>query len=889
MTQATALALSAGAALAEAEDLRWLPESSLPLDWNGPVDRPFARFREEDTDRPIIELLEHVVRRQPDRMAVADGEATLTYAELWRGLSGLAEAIAAKTMPGDLVGILLPTCTHTPIAMLACLAAGRPFAVMDSSYPREWLETVLQDSRPALVIDRESGFDGGASGTIVMHLDSGMPAPSGNWGPAELAVDQPACVLFTSGSTGKPKGIVNSQRNLLQRVMQSINAGHINAEDRLLTLASPCTIVGVRDIITALLAGASIRLIDPQRVGAREMLNVIRQEAVTILFAFPALLRSVAASSTGPAGNTLRLVRVGGDTMLWSDLDLIRDRLGPGAHVQLIYAATEAPMMQWFINEAFRGADDRIPIGYPLPGNPLAVMDEDGQAARPGEFGELVVGSAYVALGRWTNGQCITEESERAGASGIRHFHTGDLVRQRPDGLLERVGRMDRQVKIRGRRVDLDGVESMLRCHRFVRDVGAVARMSGVAGEAMLVAHVSPRHGAPSGLIDELRETMRSAPPAMRPARFYLAPEIPRLPNSKLDARALQELDSVRAVEECAAAGVDKGPAGRDAIAQTVAQAWLDILKTAVADPEDDFFDAGGDSLKAIDFTLAVEQALGRELPVTLINEASTFERFCSALRDDGATKYTPLVLLKAGDGLPPVFLIHGVGGNVTELLAMARLMAYSGPVIGIQARGLVGDEPPHASVEAMASDYLREMRLRQPTGPYYLAGYSFGGLVAFEIARQLETSGEEVGFLGLFDTMMSPVRWPLSAWLSIAWRRMGRFITNAGSSSRLDHSPKPGARKFATTRVLKVTSSALLASAKYRLGVYRGQVTLFSPEEREPGLPTLESIWRRHAGAVTIVETQGTHATMLSGPNAGAIADRLTRCLKASQISGAP
>src|SRR5262249_39016513 len=134
-------------------------------------------------------------------------------------------------------------------------------------------------------------------------------APRASWRPAESGVDQPACVVFTSGSTGRPKGIVNSQRNLLQRVGQSINAAHINADDRFLTLASLCTIVGVRDILTALLAGASIHLLDLQRVGAREILDTIRAEAITILFAFPALLRSVIAHARERAGDDLRLAR----------------------------------------------------------------------------------------------------------------------------------------------------------------------------------------------------------------------------------------------------------------------------------------------------------------------------------------------------------------------------------------------------------------------------------------------------------------------------------------------------------------------------------------------------------------------------------------------------
>ena len=354
-----------------------------------------------------------------------------------------------------------------------------------------------------------------------------------------MGVDEPACVLFTSGSTGRPKSIVNSQRNLLQRVAQSINAAHINTTDRFLTLASPCTIVGVRDVMTALLAGASIHLLDPLGVGAREILDVIRTEAATILFAFPALLRSIVPARGERAGASLRLVRVGGDTTLWSDIETLRAWLAPEAAIQLIYAATEAPMLQWFVDDRCKRDEARIPIGYPLPGNRLALVDAEGRGTSPGEVGELIVASPYVSLGSWVGGRFSDESVERGGGRRWRIFRTGDLGRQRSDGLLERVGRKDRQVKIHGSRVDLDGIEAMLRGHPFVRDVATVARPSDSDATMMLVAYVSARDGASDGLIDELKALMRSAPPPMRPARFYLVPSIPRLPNSKLDIRAL--------------------------------------------------------------------------------------------------------------------------------------------------------------------------------------------------------------------------------------------------------------------------------------------------------------------------------------------------------------
>lgn len=895
--------------------MTWLNQDLRPLDWNGPTNRIFTAFRDEDLDRPIIAHFELAARRYLDRTAVSDSDTSLSFAQLWAGLSGLAENIEAETKPHDLIGIALPACSMFSLAMLACLAAGRPFVAIDPHYPGDWLRRVLEDARPALIIGPEAihtqVLTGGPTARVIHLTHLPRPARKG-WRPAQLGLDQPACVLFTSGSTGRPKGIVNSQRGLLQRVAQSINAAHINAEDRFLTLSSLSTIVGVRDTITALLAGASVHFLDPHRTGAREILNIVRLEAITVLFGFPALLRSVIACAREPAGDALRLVRVGGDTTLWSDIDLLRSWLPPGAAIQSIYAATEAPMMQWLVDASCRTDNPRIPIGYPLPGNRLALIDDYGRNTPPGEVGELIVASPYVSLGLWLDGRWAPGSMESGiagnGAAPCRLFRTGDLARQRPDGLLELIGRKDRQVKIRGTRVDLDGVEAALRKHPLVRDAGVLVRTSTADQGVMLVAYVSTCDKAPAGVLDELKELMRSAPPAMRPARLYLARYIPRLPSSKLDVRSLKALDEVTVQNERGnvAATAQTGSAESDRIGRTVAQIWQEVLQTPIRSPEDDFFEAGGDSLKAITFVMELEYALDLELSLTIIGEAPTFARLCQVLRERRATGYTPLVPLKAGAGLPPVFLIHDVGGSVAGLFPMARRMTYPGAVIGIQARGLAGQEPPHATVEAMAAEYLREVKMWQPDGPYHLCGYSFGGLVAFEMARRLRQSGDKVGLVGLFDTRMSPRRWPLHTWLSMVRERMVQFAAAARAApihawpaavwntarraaerlrsyatpQEFDGKPLPGFLAYAPRRVLQVGASALIASARYRPGFYPGELTLFTAMGQEPGLPSLQAIWSKHARSLSIVETAGTHSTMLSASNAESAASLLTRLL---------
>jgi non-ribosomal peptide synthetase component F/thioesterase domain-containing protein/acyl carrier protein len=878
----------------------WLADDPRPLDWNGPVDRPFTPVRDEDLQRPVIEHFERIARRRRGRIAVSDANTALTFGELWDAASGLAETLGAETRPGDLIGILLPACPMFPVAMLACLASGRPFVALDPHNPPDWLDHALQDTRPALIITLEERFRSvehrveARMPTLRVIRLTGLPRPAHRgWRPATMGMDEPACVLFTSGSTGRPKSIVNSQRNLLQRVAQSINAAHINTADRLLTLASPSTIVGVRDVLTALLAGASFHLLDPQGIGAREILTVIRAEASTILFAFPALLRSIVAARDGHAVASLRLVRVGGDTTVWSDIEALRSWLRPGAAIQLVYAATEAPMMQWFVDDTCRREDARIPIGYPLPGNRLSLIDGDGGATPPGEVGELVVASSYVSLGRWIAGGLADESVETSGEYGCRLFRSGDLARQRPDGLLERVGRKDRQVKIRGSRVDLDGVEAMLRGHPFVRDVAAMAR-PGPGGTLTLVAYVRARDGASSGLIDELKELMRAAPLPMLPARFYLEPSIPRLPSSKLDIRALSALDEAHvhrergeSIDEAALTAI----AGDDHVSQTVARIWRDVLRVPVRSPEDDFFDNGGDSLTAVTFVLELERALRLEISLALINEVPRFVQLCRALKERRVAGSTPLITLKEGDGLPPIFFIHGVGGNLVEILPTARRVTYPGAVIGVRARGVVRGETPHLTIESMAADYLTEIKKRQPNGPYYLCGYSSGGLAAFEIARRLSESGDEIGLVGLFDTTMSPVRWPLRTWLAISAGQMARLTAALrGASIRtwplvlrksVEHLRAWRLSIRAAPSIgIRVAASALVASARYRPGFYRGKLTLFSPAGRVRGLPALESVWRTHARTVVVVETPGTHLTMLSPRHAETTAACVMRCM---------
>jgi amino acid adenylation domain-containing protein len=874
-----------------AAPLRWLGSSTLPLDWNGPVDREFAPFAARDLETPIFTLFERAARRFADNLAVADSRTHLSYGEMLARVHALAARIMAGTAPGELIGILLPACAEFPVAMLACLAAGRPFVPLDLHYPRAWLLDVMEDACMSAVI----GYFGDADCAAlvppaVKKIELANIGSGADFEPMPLAPDDPAIVIYTSGSTGRPKGIVNSQRNLLRRVEQYVDAAHLNAQDRFMPFSSACTIAGLRERFSALLTGASLHQLDVQRMGVRQILAGLRAANITIVYAVPALLRSLMGEE--PAPQSLRVVRVGGDAVLWSDVEALRKWLPETCLIELGYSSTEAPIMQWFVPRDFAGEGARVPIGYALEGNTLAILDEDG---RPAEEGELVVRSPYVALGRWIDGRCVTDrfEPDPQDAS-CRILHTGDLVRLRQDGLIDIIGRKDRQVKIRGFRVEPGEIEAVLRRRACVLDAAVLPRKTGA--NTILAAYVVGR-GEDCGE-QSLRAYMKEAlPPHLQPQRLYLCDSIPRLPSAKLDMKALAARDAeMQAREDETATGSRQ--AGASLIEDNVAAVWCALLKRLAIDRNADFFDLGGDSLLTLELMLRLEEAFGVELPVTMIYDCPTIATLARAIETEAAPEFSPLVpIKKAGEGAP-LFIVHGVGGNVMELFGFGRRLNC--PVYGLQAKGLDGRAEPNRSIADMADYYLAAIRSVAPHGPYRLAGYSSGGLIALEMAERLRAQGEDVSLLALLDTQTHASQWPFSVWLAKLGERARHHISALARLSRndmLEYALKAlaGFYRLAARRKGRLSAPAshgippalqsvydatLAAVAAYRPRYYDGAITLLRSEFGDPAMADPARIWKSRARALHIYNVPGDHRTMIRGANSETLAEILNSCL---------
>ena len=441
------------------------------LDANGPVGVPFDELPPEWVDVPIVETFRAVALRNPDRPAVQDGDNTLSYRDVLAAVGRLAAAIAAVPRRSGAVGILLPNSIDQPVAALAILAAGRSVVPFEPHYPAARTGALIADAALDAMVVADPSSDALPPGLARVDVAVAWRGAAPDLPPADGTVPPPAIVLHTSGSTGKPKAIIVSQPSLLLRVMQHVNASHVGPTDRVCPLSSPCTISGVREQLAALLTGATLHVVDPHRSRLDDIRQSIVGGRVSIIYGVPALVRAIVSASDRVADfASLRVVRLGGDTVLWRDVELLRAALPATCHLQIGFSSTESPGTQWFVPPGMSPEAGSVPLGYALPGLTLDVLADDGRPARPNEVGELVIHSRHVALGLWENGVHVPGPfRQRPGFPDQRTYATGDLVRLRPDGLFAHAGRKDRQIKIRGQRVDASEVEAALRAVPGVR------------------------------------------------------------------------------------------------------------------------------------------------------------------------------------------------------------------------------------------------------------------------------------------------------------------------------------------------------------------------------------------------------------------------------------
>ncbi|POX59316.1 non-ribosomal peptide synthetase [Streptomyces sp. Ru62] len=742
------------------------------------------------TGTPVTTLTELVARQAaatPDAVALVHrdpaGRIVQTgYGELWDAAGRLARLLTARGIGrGDLVALCLERGPATVTALLGIARSGAAYLPLDPAYPADRIRDMLTDAGARLLLTQESltahcapaadqGTRAGGSVAEVVVLDA--PAtqealaalPGGGPDVPAPRPDDLLYVIYTSGSTGRPKGVAVSHR-AAARLVHGLPELRFTDDDTFLYFAPVAFDASTFEIWAPLVHGARLAVCPPGPADPEALGTFLRQAGVTVAFLTTQFVNAVA--DTRPrALAPLRALLTGGEAHSRDHLDRLRAAL-PDTAVYNVYGPTETTTFATLQDTADAvDAPAGVPIGLPIADTGAYVLDEALRPVPRGVVGELYLAGPGLARG-YLGRPALTAGRFVAcpyGEPGARMYRTGDLVRWDARGRIDYVGRADHQVKIRGFRIEPGEIERRLTAHPAVARAAVLAPADPL-GRRQLVAYVVPAPGGPAPEPDDLRRHLaRTLPDYMVPGAYVPLPELPMTVNGKLDAAALPP-----APARPAGSGAVRPP--RTDAERRLCAAVTEVLGVP-AGPDDSFFALGGDSLKAIRL---VNTATGAGLRITLASvfEHRTLEALAAsavggggtadphrapgtataAMTDHGTVDLLgPLLPIRSAGTLPPLFCVHGGLGFGIPFAALAEHIHPERPVHALQARGLGDDGPLPASIGEVAADYVARIRAVQPHGPYHLLGWSYGGIVAHEIAVLLHASGEEVAHLANLD-----------------------------------------------------------------------------------------------------------------------------------------
>ncbi len=723
----------------------------------------------------------------------------------------------------------------------------------------------------------------------VLYLEADWKVLSGQSRENLPLVTRPenlAYIIYTSGSTGKPRGVLLMHRGLVNHGVASIDLYGIERSDRVLQFSSISFDIAVEEVFPTWFAGATVVLrSDQMSLAATDFLSWIKQQRITVLdlpTAYWHELVHEVSESHEQLPERLRLVIVGGEKASASAYASWLKAGGSRVRWVNTYGPTEASVIvSAYEPDPAQPFPDNLPIGRPIANVRLYVLDSELQPVAVGEPGELHIGGPGVARGylnhpELTEAKFIADPFSQDGDA--RLYKTGDMVRYLPDGNIEFQGRIDFQVKIRGFRIELGEIEAVLEKHPGVAQAVVTARE--LNGEKRLAGYIVALPNA--GTAVELRRHLKGLlPEYMVPADFVFLKSFPLTPNGKVDRRALPEPEPSEPGE------VEGYVAARDEFESRMVSLWEQVLGKRPIGVRDNFFELGGHSLLAVRLTSRIEKQFGKKLTITALIQAPTVESLVSLLREENSS-WSSLVPLQTGGSKPIFFFVHGLGGTVMRFHELARHMVPDQPFFCFQAQGMDGKLPCLDRVEDMASLYLEHLRAAQPQGPYFLGGYSFGGLVAIEMARRLMEQQEDVRALTLVDTYLPAPKGgksllgkflALSTEQKLAYLKKRSIRFRRGIKRRIDalSLPRP---------VKAVREACAVAELRYRPQVYPGRVVMFRASEKAlRGLDDPQEGWRKYAaGGIEVHEIAGDHGNILNEPQVKQLAAEIRSRLEKAQ-----
>ncbi len=750
--------------------------NQIVYEWNR-TDFPFA-------DEALVnELFELQVRRAGGRTAVIDPTTKVEYTwfELNEKSNRLANYLKDRGAgKGSLVGISCKRSADMIVCLLAIIKTGAAWLPLDPEYPDDRLKYIVQDASPALIlVEEEPGLQAWITPddlrlVNLKKLDNLETYSSKNL-PSEITSTDPLFVLYTSGSTGKPKGVIGHHKGAVNRFSWMWNKYPFTSGEVCIQKTTLNFVDSVWEIFGPILKGVPL-VIAPSDVVSDmpKMVEFLAEHRISRIVLVPTLLKELVkhTPNLGEALPDLHMWTASGET-LTVELYNQFTKANPFAKLLNIYGSSEVTADVTCLDTNQYPTPNQMYIGKPIDNIKVYILDHVLEPVPIGVAGELFISGVGVTSG-YLNRPELNEKSflENPFEPGTTMFRTGDIGRYNSDGQIEYLGRADNQLKVRGVRIEPQEVESVLMGHPLIEE--AIVDGWDDGGETILVAWFALKDQVEeSPEVSDLRSFLsQTVPSYLVPSRFVSLPQIPRLPNGKIDRLSLPKptLDIYRS-------DLPFTPPN-DEIEEELVDIWKTVLSLVKISIFDDFFDLGGQSIKAVQMFGLIRDRIGVSIELSQLFSTSTVADLADYIRKQDYIKLTQtdlslptipieedgketneskpfsyLIEINEGSELKtPIYFVHGAGGNVLFFKSWQKYLGDT-PFYAFQARGVDGASFPHESIVEMAADYIKELLLHRPDGPWILGGYSGGGVVALEMAIQLQSMGHDLPPIVMIDT----------------------------------------------------------------------------------------------------------------------------------------
>lgn len=863
-----------------------------------------------DVNYPQIPIYQHIETHaawNPNAIALTFKEQRLTYAELNQRANQLAHYLKTVGVTAEVrVAVCVQPSPEIAISLLGILKAGGVYVPLEPAHPQERMTSILEDTQAKVLLTQAQllpNLPTSAEHTICLdkNWETIQQFPTHN-PENEIFIDQTAYIIYTSGTTGKPKGVMASHRNLVNYILATQERFGFDHHDVIPAIARFTFSISMFELLSPLAAGGTLVVLEREHIlDFKRLTRTLEQ--LTMLHTVPSLMQKLLAYIKDNGLDIqkfqgIKHVFTGGDIVAPDLLEAMKN-VFQNANVYVLYGCSEVSSLCSTYPVSRDQIVTKSPVGKPFNNVCVRLYDSAQNLVPIGTPGEIYVGGAGVTKG-YLHRDDLTQE-KFVMLDGQRFYRTGDLGRFLADGNLEFLGRTDFQIKLRGIRIELGDIEATLRQAPGVSE-GVVMARELARSEKSLVAYVVLDQTQNPTLKDIRRFLQAKLPDYMVPAAFVVLEAMPLNPNQKVDRRALP-----MPTAENLAGFKTVIPAGNE-LEQQLTEIWESVLGIQPIGIQNNFFEMGGSSLLAVQMLTQIEKLWGKSLPITTLLQAPTIEDLVLVLNNvEPEEGMGDLVTLQSGGSKPPLFCIYGV----LLYQDLVNHLAPDQPVYGVFLQEEVdllktGRCDQHncvfASVPTIAARYLETIRCFQPHGPYYLAGESFGGVVAFEMATQLQAAGEEVALVALLDSwLLNGYTQSLVQRLKLHWKLLSKhglsYIVKrvqrrtqmvrrklAASLHKVYQQLHPfsGSSSLAVTEVSQQDVRASVLQRASRLYVpkpYSGKMVLFRAIKRdvfEVGYDRDLGWGPLAAGGLEIFDVPGDHLGILKDPNVRVLAEKL-------------